>query len=159
MVPDVFVPETNDAYEIGAKNYFLGRSLRLDIAAFYYVHHDFQYIEYDPVPFDSGIANIPRIHDYGVEFEGQYVALAGHLHIDGSLALENGKVIGRYKTIDSTVANAIEYAPPCYSPYNPACYPRSSPAPSTSRAISRPTCPASPARSAPPTASTSPAAR
>jgi iron complex outermembrane receptor protein len=32
----------------------------------------------------------------------------GHLHLDASLALERGKVVGNYRTIDSTIANALE---------------------------------------------------
>ena len=108
VVPGVFKPETNTAFEIGSKNTFFDHSLRLNVSAFYYIHKNFQYIETDPVPFDAGIANIPEVHDYGVEFEGSYVGFDGRLHIDGSLALEKGTVASHYKTIDTTVAGAIE---------------------------------------------------
>jgi iron complex outermembrane receptor protein len=51
-----------------------------------------------------------------------------HLHINGTLALENGSVASPYKTIDSTIANPIEAQPfpsPCAfggAFYNPACW-------------------------------------
>ena len=56
-------------------------SLRINVSAFYYIHKNYQYIETDPVPFDGGIANIPSVHDYGVEFEGSYVGLDDRLRI------------------------------------------------------------------------------
>jgi len=108
LVPAVFQPETNTAFEIGSKNLFLDKTLRFNVSAFYYIHDNFQYIETDPIPFDGGISNIPRVDDYGAEFEGNYTGIDGHLHIDGSLALERGTVVGEYKTVDSTIANQIE---------------------------------------------------
>jgi iron complex outermembrane receptor protein len=105
-LPAVFQPETNDAYEVGTKNYFFDRSLRLNAAAFYYVHHDFQYIEADPASV-GGIANVPSIHDYGVEFEGAYVALDGKLHVDANLSIENGEVTSNYYSLDTAVANYV----------------------------------------------------
>ncbi len=76
------------------------------------------------------------MHDYGAEFEASYVGGDGRLHIDGSLALEKGRVVGNYKTIDSTVADALEgpnfsgnNSLPFFGPcafggafYNPACW-------------------------------------
>lgn len=129
LIPPTFRPEKNDAFEVGLKNYFFDRSLRLNVAAFYYQHKDFQYIETDPVPFDGGIANIPKVRDYGVEFEAQYVGLDEHLHLGASLALEKGEVQGKTLVLDSTVVNAIENNPSFSSPcafggafYNPACW-------------------------------------
>jgi iron complex outermembrane receptor protein len=72
------------------------------------MHHNFQYIETDPIPFAAGLANIPRIDDYGVEFESDYVSPDSHLVINGSLALERGRVVGPFKTLDSTIANRFE---------------------------------------------------
>ena len=46
--------------------------------------------------------------DYGVEFESNYVSPDGRLNLNASLALEHGQVVGHFKTLDSTVANAIE---------------------------------------------------
>jgi iron complex outermembrane receptor protein len=129
VIQATFEPETNDAYEIGAKNYFFDRSLRLNIAAFYYNHKNFQYIEVDPIPFNSGIMNVPKVRDYGVEFEAQYAGMDNHLQLGATLALEKGEVIGPHYTIDSTVANAIINDPSFTSPcafggayYNPACW-------------------------------------
>ena len=129
VIPPTFKAEKNDAFELGSKNSFFDRSLRLNIAAFYYQHKDFQYIETDPVPFDAGITNIPKIRDYGVEFEAQYVGLGDHLRLGGSLALEKGEIQGKTLVLDSTVVNAIENNPSFSSPcafggafYNPACW-------------------------------------
>jgi iron complex outermembrane receptor protein len=129
LIPITFKPETNDAFEVGSKNQFLDRALTLNLAAFYYNQRNFQYIETDPVPFAGGIANVPKVRDYGVEIEGQYVARDSRFHLGGSLALEKGQVVGAYRTIDSTVANAIETNPSPSSPcafggafYDPACW-------------------------------------
>ncbi|MDR3475984.1 MAG: TonB-dependent receptor, partial [Devosia sp.] len=107
VINPVFQPETNTAFEVGSKNFLFDRSLRLNAAAFYYIHKNFQYIETDPIPFDGGISNIPSVHDYGVEFEANYVGLENRLHVDANLAVERGQISGDYYTIDSTVANTI----------------------------------------------------
>ncbi|MGA2951646.1 MAG: TonB-dependent receptor, partial [Caulobacteraceae bacterium] len=75
VVPFTFQRETNTAFEVGSKNEFLDRSLRVNAAAFYYLYKDMQYIEEDPVPFAGGISNIPNVHIYGVEAEAAYVGL------------------------------------------------------------------------------------
>jgi len=128
VVPQTFKSETNTAYEVGSKNGFLANTLHLNAAAFYYLYDDMQYIENDPIPFAQAISNIPSVHTYGAEFEASYVAPDHRLHLNGSLALENGEVQGNYYTIDSTVQNAIEnqpYPSPCAyggAYYNPACW-------------------------------------
>jgi iron complex outermembrane recepter protein len=108
VVPESFEPETNTAFQVGSKNMFFDRSLRLNVDAFYYVYKDMQYIETDPVPFDGGMDNIPSVHIYGVEAEASYVGMDSRLRVNANLAVENGQVQGSYKTIDSTVANSIE---------------------------------------------------
>ena len=123
VVPITFKPETNTAFEVGSKNSFLDRSLRINLAGFYYVYKDMQYIETDPIPFDGGISNIPSVHIYGVEAEANYVGMGDHLRVNGNIALEDGKVEGDYFTIDSTVANSIEQTPACGFGFNPGCYP------------------------------------
>ena len=128
IVPFTFQRETNTAFEVGSKNEFLDRSLRVNAAAFYYLYKDMQYIEEDPVPFAGGISNIPNVHIYGVEAEAAYVGMDGRLRIDGQISLEKGEVAGPYYTLDSTVVNAIEsepYPSPCAfggAYYNPACW-------------------------------------
>ena len=125
IVPATFSPETNTAFELGSKNSLLDHALRLNLAAYYYFYRNMQYIETDPVPFDGGMANIPSIHAYGLEAEANYATMQEHLHINASLALENAAVIGTYRTIDSTLAHAIEgeTTPPCAygGGYNTAC--------------------------------------
>ena len=101
VIPPIFLPETNDAFEIGSKNYFFDRTLRLNVAGYYYIQRNFQYIETDPVPFDGGISNIPLIHDYGIEFEGNYVSPNTRFNAGLTLALETGEVVGNYNSIDS----------------------------------------------------------
>lgn len=127
VVPNEFKTETNDAFEIGSKNFFFDHTWQLNIAAYYYLYNNFQYIEQDPVPFDGGMSNIPKIHEYGVEFETAYRTPDNKLHLDGTLALEDGKVDGNYHSIDSTVQNAIENNPngPCAfggAYYSQACW-------------------------------------
>ena len=126
LIPATFKPETNTAFEVGSKNFLFDKSLRLNVEAFYYIHKDFQYIETDPVPYDGGIANIPTVDDYGVEFEAAYVGLGHRLHVNANLSLENGQVEGNYKTIDSTIQNNVisSNANCAYGGayYNPACW-------------------------------------
>lgn len=120
LVPTTFQPETNTSFELGSKNYFLDRSLRVNASVFYYIDKNFQYIETDPVPFDAGISNVPSIHDYGMELESSYVGAEGRLHINGDLALERGYVNGSYRSIDSTISNYLEG--PYFSGGNSANY-------------------------------------
>ena len=134
LIPASFLPETNTAFEVGSKNFVFDHTLRFNVAGFYYLYDNMQYIEDSPIPFDSGISNIPSVHIYGFEAEASYFGMNNHLHINGSLALENGYVASPYKTIDSTIANPIEaqpYPSPCAfgvppnygGPYNnPPCW-------------------------------------
>jgi iron complex outermembrane receptor protein len=108
VVPSVFKPETNTSFEIGSKNLFLDHTLRFNASLFYYIHDNFQYIETDPVPFDGGISNVPRVDDYGAEFEADYTSPDNKLTITSNLSLERGRVVGDYRTIDSTIANQLE---------------------------------------------------
>jgi len=126
VVPNTFKLETNTALEVGSKNLMLDNRLRFNVAAFYYIYHDMQYIETDPVPFDGGMANIPSVHAWGGEFETSYVALADRLRINANLTLEKSEIQGNYNTIDSTVQTTIENsAAPCAyggAYYNPGCW-------------------------------------
>ncbi|MGD0864708.1 MAG: TonB-dependent receptor [Rhizomicrobium sp.] len=107
LVPDSFKPEVNTAFEIGSKNTFLDDHLTADFAGFYYIYQDMQYIETDPVPFDGGMSNIPSTHIWGGEAEAKYLGMDDHLHLDGTLSLENGAIQGDYFTIDSTIQQEI----------------------------------------------------
>lgn len=126
VVGPSFKQETNTAYEIGSKNTFFGNSLRTNVAAFYYVYKNMQYIETDPIPFAAGIANIPSTHIWGGEAEVNYRGMEDRLRIGANLTLEQGSVQGSYKTIDSTVQQRVEASSPACAfggaYYNPACW-------------------------------------
>ena len=82
------------------------------------------------------MSNIPHVRDYGAEFEAHYNGMDRKLHIDGTLSLEKGEVVGKYLSIDSTTANALEgpsysgnNSLPFFGPcafggayYNPGCW-------------------------------------
>jgi len=117
IVPVTFSPETNTAFELGTKNELFGRTLKLNLATYYDLYRNMQYIETDPVPFDGGMSNIPSVHTYGLEGEAFYTAPNRRLHVNASLAAENGQVESNYKTLNSTSVGAIEntYAYPCFA--------------------------------------------
>lgn len=127
LVPVNFKAETNTSYEVGSKNYFFDKALSLNLSAFTYIYKNMQYIETDPIPFDQGMNNIPKIHITGVELEFGYTGLDRHLHIGGNLAFESGKVIGQtyvlyptvvnnaYATVASCAYYAYYYSPACWS--------------------------------------------
>jgi iron complex outermembrane receptor protein len=120
VVPVTFAPETDTALEVGAKNELFGRTLKLNVATYYDLYRNMQYIETDPVPFDGGMSNIPSVHTYGLEGEAFYTAPDHRLRVNGSLAVENGQVASSYKTLNSTVVGGIETTAgyPCFAdPY------------------------------------------
>jgi len=128
-VQNTFEAETNTAFEIGSKNFFMDHALRLNLAAYYYFYRNMQFIGDNPAEFNSGMTNIPSIHAYGVEAETSYVALQDRLRVNGSIALENSEVEGNYFAINSTTLGALINNPPLTSPcafdgtfYNPGCW-------------------------------------
>jgi iron complex outermembrane receptor protein len=128
VIAATFDPETNDAFELGSKNLFFDKALRINVAAFFYNHKNFQYIETSPVPFQQGISDIPEVRDYGTEFEVNYAGLDKRFHLNGNLALEKGEVVGNYRAVDSTIANPIEaqgFPSPCAfggAYFSPRCW-------------------------------------
>lgn len=134
LIPLEFKAETNDAIEIGSKNWLFDRTLRLNVAAFYYKHKNFQFIETDPVPFVSGIDNVPEIENYGLEIEANYTSPDKKLNIGGTLSLQTGEVSKAFTTLDSTIVQQLEGTAiasfgngvgPCafFGSYgNPACF-------------------------------------
>jgi iron complex outermembrane recepter protein len=125
LLPLTFKPETNLAYEIGSKNLFFDKTLRANVAGFFYDYQNMQYIESDPKPFDQGMANIPSIHIWGGEAEVSYLGMQSRLHINANLTVENGAVQGFTPTLDSTVVNAFYNVGTCSfggQYYNPACW-------------------------------------
>ncbi len=120
VVPHTFDYETNTSYEVGSKSTFMDRTVRVNLAAFYYDYNNFQYLEVDPFPFNYGTANVPSIHIYGVEAETSYVSRDSRLHVNFNAALENGFGEGSYTTIDQQVINktAGTYSGACFAgPY------------------------------------------
>ncbi len=106
FVKSTYAKETVWAAEVGSKNEFFDKTLRLNVAGYYYWYKDFQFTAEDPVPFAGGTANIPRAQTYGVEFETTW-APTKQLRFDGTLALAEGKFHGDYYTIDKQTAQDI----------------------------------------------------
>ena len=55
IVPEVFQPERVDAFEVGSKNEFFDKTLRINVSAFYNMIHEFQVDSEDPTPFLGGL--------------------------------------------------------------------------------------------------------
>jgi iron complex outermembrane receptor protein len=107
VVPLTFKPETNTAFEIGSKNMFLDKTLRFNVSACSTISTTTSSTSRRiPMPFDGGISNVPRVDDYGAEFEGNYVSPDSKLNIDANLALERGQS-GRATTAPSTPPSPI----------------------------------------------------
>ncbi len=126
LATPTFDPETNTAYEIGAKNKFFDNALRANVAAFYYIYRNMQYIATDPEEFAGGIENIPSVHVWGGEAELSYTTLAQRLHTSGNVSLLGGEVASSYYAIDSTIQQRlIATVPACQyggAFYNPGCF-------------------------------------
>jgi iron complex outermembrane receptor protein len=104
----VFVPgyakkETVWSAEVGTKNEFFNRMLRLNTSAYYYWYNNFQYTEEDPRPFNSGTSNIPDVRVYGLEIESSLLPTKG-LRFDANLSLERGRMRGDYFALDGASA-------------------------------------------------------
>jgi iron complex outermembrane receptor protein len=128
-----FSPETNTSFEIGSKNQFLDKHLRVNVAAFYYLYKNMQYIYTDPVPYAGNLTNIPSIHIWGGEVESSYTGgPEDRLKVDATLGVEAGQIEGNYYALDSTIQQHITQTnpacafgiPPSYAgPYGqPACW-------------------------------------
>lgn len=126
LTPPTFRPETNTSFEVGSKNQFLGNSLRANFAAFYYIYRNLQYIATDPKEFAGGVENIPSTRVWGGEAELSYSGIAHRLHANLTLSIEDGRVVGSYYTIDSTIQQRLSITvPACMHGgafYNPACF-------------------------------------
>ena len=126
LATPTFSVETNTAFEVGAKNTFLDKTLSLNVAGFYYIYRNMQFVATDPEEFAGGVENIPSIHIWGGEAEAHYVGMQQKLHADASLSLEGGQVEGNYYTIDSTIQqHLIATLPACQyggAFYNPGCF-------------------------------------
>ena len=108
-IPLVFKPETVVAYELGSKNEFLDRTLRINLSAFYNDIHNFQVDSEDPLPFQGGLTNVPSAHTYGLEGEATQLLPYG-LRLDGNFTVEGSKVDSHQQLFDPAVAEQIDIA-------------------------------------------------
>jgi iron complex outermembrane receptor protein len=109
LAPLVFQPEHVTAYEIGSKNRFLDNSVQLNLSAYYYLYHNLQLQEDDPVPFQGGVGNIDHSQIYGLEAESS-IALPDELKIDWNLGLERGRVTSHQTLLDGYQGNLAQLA-------------------------------------------------
>jgi len=109
FVPATFKKETVKALELGSKNEFFDRRVRLNAAGYYYWYDNFQYTAEDPVPFAGGTDNIPKAEVYGVELEGSVLPVEG-LRFDGTFSAGRGKFKSDYLVIDAQTAAQVRAA-------------------------------------------------
>jgi iron complex outermembrane receptor protein len=67
QIPQSFTHEFVRAYEIGSKNEFFDRKLRLNVSAFYNDYRNYQTDSEDPLPYQGGQTNIPKSKVYGLK--------------------------------------------------------------------------------------------
>ncbi len=108
-IPLVFAPERVDAYEIGSKNEFFGRTLRVNVSAFYNKIHDFQVDSEDPIPFQGGLTNIRESHVDGLEGEVTQL-LPYNLRLDGNITVQESRVDDHQQLLDPAQAEQIDIA-------------------------------------------------
>ena len=108
-IPLVFAPERVDALEIGSKNEFFNKQLRVNVSAFYNKVHQFQVDSEDPLPFQGGLTNIREAHVDGVEAEATAL-LPFNLRLDGNITVQESKVDSHQQLFDPAVAEQIDIA-------------------------------------------------
>ena len=108
-VPLVFSPERVDAYELGSKNEFFEKTLRLNVSAFYNKIHDYQVDSEDPIPFQGGLTNIKEAHVDGVEAEATQLLPQG-FRLDGNFTAQESRVDNHQQLLDPSVAEQIDIA-------------------------------------------------
>jgi iron complex outermembrane receptor protein len=108
-IPLVFSPEKVNALELGSKNEFFDKTLRLNLSAFYNQVKDFQVDSEDPIPFQGGLTNVKKAHVDGIEIEAVEL-LPYHLRIDGNMTLQQSKVDSHQQLLDPAVAEQIDIA-------------------------------------------------
>ena len=91
FLPMQFEAEEVTAYEIGTRNTLAEDRLRLNVTAFYYDHKHLQFTYEDPAPFAGGTWTIPKLEEYGIEGEFNWL-LTENWQLDGMLAWQDGKV-------------------------------------------------------------------
>ena len=91
FLPTQFEPEEVTAFEAGTRSTLAGGRLRLNVTAFYYDHEHLQFTYEDPQPFAGGTWTIPKLEEYGIEAEFNWL-LADGWQLDGMLGWQDGKV-------------------------------------------------------------------
>lgn len=104
-----FAPEKVTSYEIGLKGRALDRRLRFAAAAFYYDYKNLQYQQEDPVPYQGGVANVPRVHSWGAEIEADLQA-SDRFSVGGNLTWLDGKIASDYLALDPSLAQQATIA-------------------------------------------------
>ena len=99
FLPTQFEPEEVTAYEVGLRTSLADDRLRLNITAFYYDHEHLQFTYEDPQPFAGGTWTIPKLEEYGIEGEFNWL-LADNWRLDGMLAWQDGKVRSDFRALD-----------------------------------------------------------
>jgi iron complex outermembrane receptor protein len=102
-----FKPETIYAYEAGLKGDFLDRTLRLNLAGFYYDYSNLQAQGTDPRNTASGVVNIPKSSVYGMEAEFQWVPV-DRLKFTGNATFLKSKISESFIALDGVKAAAAE---------------------------------------------------
>lgn len=110
LVKQNFETETVQSWEVGSKNEFFDGTLRLNGSGFYSLYHNMQYLSSDPVPYQDGTANIPRTRIWGGELEGAWLAMDGHLRVNGNLTALGGVLDDNYDLLDAQSAAAARAA-------------------------------------------------
>ncbi len=108
-IPLVFSPERVTAFELGSKNEFFDKTLRVNLSAFYNEIKDFQVDSEDPIPFQGGLTNVKKAHVDGIEAEATEL-LPYNLRLDGNLTLQQSKVDSHQQLLDPAAAEQIDIA-------------------------------------------------
>ncbi|WP_232280943.1 TonB-dependent receptor [Novosphingobium nitrogenifigens] len=106
IIPTAFRNELVRAYEVGSKNEFLNRKLRVNVSAFYNDYRNLQLDSEDPLPYEGGMTNVAKAHVYGIEAEATALLPAG-FRIDANAAWMNSKVDSDSYFLDPYIAQGI----------------------------------------------------
>jgi iron complex outermembrane receptor protein len=108
-VPLIFQPERVDAFELGSKNEFFEKTLRINLSAFYNMIHNYQVDSEDPLPFQGGLTNVKASHVDGIEGEATEL-LPYDLRLDGNFTLQESRVDTHQQLLDPSQAEQIDLA-------------------------------------------------
>jgi iron complex outermembrane receptor protein len=108
-VPEVFSPERVNALELGSKNEFFGKTLRVNASAFYNKISGFQVDSEDPIPFLGGLTNVKKSHVDGLETEATELLPFG-LRLDGNFTVQQSRVDDHQQLLNPSQAEQIDIA-------------------------------------------------